>query len=293
MKKVLIAGGSGLIGSHLSQKLIESGYLVSILTRFPKNSQDIYWSFEEQEIDERAFDCDVLINLSGASVDKKRWTASRKRELENSRIGSSQFLYSKIDSFINLQQYISASGISAYGFDEGLVEHGEDDSFGTDYLSQLVKRWEHSAMQFESHVPVSCVRIAVVLAQNGGALHKMTKPIKLGLGSPIGSGKQQMPWVHIDDLVNLFLHLIDNKLAGVYNSNASNNSNALVTNAIAKKLNKRLWAPNVPSFVLKLFFGELADIILKGSKASNKKIRETGFVFQYGTIEEALKSLDL
>lgn len=289
MKNILIAGGSGLIGSELANFLKSKGYSVKILSR-TANANYVLWNPEKREIDSNQVkDTDILINLSGTGIDEKRWTTQRKKALIDSRVDTTNALFELKGHFPQLKQYISASGITAYGFDDGTVEHLESDSFGTDFLSQLVKSWEEAADQFKAIAKVAKLRIAVVISRKGGALPKMSKPVRLGIGSAIGSGKQQMAWVHIEDLVRIFEHAISNELEGSYNTNASNTSNAQLVEAIAKQLNKRLWFPKVPQFIMKLVFGQMAEMLLKGSKASNSSLLKTGFTFNYETLESALQ----
>jgi len=291
MKNVLIAGGSGMIGSELSNLLKEKGYTVKILSR-KSSANFVSWSPEKIEIDsESVNDTEILINLSGTGIDEKRWTANRKKELVSSRIDTTNSLYALRENFPNLKQYISASGITAYGFDEGVIEHAETDNYGTDFLSQLVKQWEEAADQFSSIAKVVKLRIAVVLTEKGGALPKLMKPIKYGIGSPIGTGKQQMPWVHIDDLVRTFEHAIANDLYGVYNTNAGNSSNEELTKELAHQMKKPFWFPNIPGFILKIMFGEMSEMLLKGAKADNSKLVDSGYEFKYLKLEDALGEL--
>lgn len=290
MKQVLIAGGTGLIGKALCDRLVNLGFDVRILTRNPRAANHVYWNPAKDEIDYQSVkDVEVLVNLSGEALDQKRWTNQRKKALQQSRIGTTNFLFKHIDKFPNLKHYVSASGITAYGFDDGEREHPESDPYGTDFLSQLVKDWELAADQFKSKALVTKLRIAVVFSKKGGALKKIATPIKFGVGSPLGSGKQAMPWVHIDDLVEQFSEIILNGWEGAYNSNTSNHTNKEITAAIAKILKRPLLLPNVPSFLLKILFGQLSEMILNGAAADNSKIKSKGYQPKYDTLEKALK----
>ena len=292
MKNVLIAGGTGLIGRRLQELLAAEGHSVSVLTRKPQKANEFYWDPAKKEIHEKAFtDVKVLINLSGAGIADSKWTAARKKELYDSRIGANEFLFGQVDKMPLLEQFISSSGINAYGYDDGSSEHVESDAFGTDYLSDLVRQWEESADLFRPKCKVAKIRTAVVLDPKGGALARMKGPIKAGIGSPLGSGEQQMPWIHYEDLVRIFQHVIDQQLEGAFNAVASNASNKAFMKTMATVLKKPFFFPKVPSFLLKIMFGEMADMLLKGAKGSNQLIRSTGYEFAFTDLEKALKDV--
>ncbi len=289
MKTVLIAGGTGYIGQHLENHLTLKGYDVKILTRTPKNDNHILWDPTKNIIDKtKCTNIQVIINLCGEGINNRRWTKKQRQKLIHSRIDITKSLHNQVESFPKLEHYISASGITAYGFDDGLIEHTEESPYGLDFLSNLVKNWENAADYFTNKAIVSKLRIAVVLEWRQGALKQMSKTIGLGIGSPIGSGKQQMPWVHISDLVKLFEFVIANKLEGTYNTNANNSSNEELTKAIAKKMNKRLWLPNVPKVIIQMALGKMSEMVLNGAKASNKKIKSAGFQFSKPQLDDVL-----
>lgn len=292
MKNILIAGGTGLVGKRLQKELKLQGHSISILSRNPKGENQFFWNPAEGKMDESCLaDVHVVINLSGAGIADQRWTDSRKKELHESRIGTNRFLFEKIDKMPKLEQFITSSGINAYGFDNDARIYIENDPFGTDYISQLVKEWEESADLFEEKCKVVKIRTAVVLDENGGALSKMLTPIKMGIGSPLGSGKQIMCWIHAIDLTRLFAHAIDRQLEGAYNAIGGYCSNKEFMKSIAVELNKPFWFPAVPAFTLKMLFGEMAILLLKGIKASNAKILSTDFTFQYSDLKAALKDI--
>jgi uncharacterized protein (TIGR01777 family) len=289
METIMIAGGTGLIGQALEKKLLSKGHAVRILTRNPTQKNHYYWNPSKKEIDEIALqEVTVFINLSGAGIAEKRWTSARKLELAASRIGTNTFLASKLSKFPKLKQFISSSGINCYPLDNTSKIYTEEDDFGTDYLSQLVKDWEASADLFEKKCVVAKIRTAVVLSPNGGALSKMIPAIKMGIGSPLGSGNQAMAWIHIDDLVDLFTFVLENKLAGAYNAVTACTSNKNFMKSLANHLNKPFWFPNVPSFVLKIIFGEMSTVLLDGVQVSNQKITDLGFKFHKNILEQAL-----
>jgi uncharacterized protein (TIGR01777 family) len=285
----MIAGGTGLIGKALEKKLLEIGYSVRILTRNPTANNHYFWNSSLNEIDESSLsEVNVVINLSGAGIADKRWNKGRKDVLASSRIGTNEFLASKISKMPQLEQFISSSGINCYPLENSSKIYTEEDDFGSDYLSQLVKKWEESADLFLSKCPVAKIRTAVVLSPNGGALSKMLPAIKMGIGSPLGSGNQAMAWIHIDDLVALFVFAIENQLTGPFNAVTACTSNKNFMKALAKQYKKPFWFPNVPSFVLKLIFGEMSTVLLDGVQVSNQKITDLGFKFHKNILEQAL-----
>lgn len=289
MKTVLIAGGTGYIGKNLEQLLADRGYTVKILTRNPSKENHILWNPDEQTIDaSECKDVQVLVNLCGEGLDKKRWTKKQRKILIDSRVEAAKTLYGLRSAFPSLEHYISASGITAYGFDEGINEHSETDNYGRDFLSRLVEEWERSADLFKETAVVSKLRIAVVFEWEKGTLKKMSAPIKFGFGSPLGSGKQQISWVHISDLVRIIEFVIATRSEGTYNTNAGNISNEELTKAIARTMNKRLWMPNVPAFLLKLLLGKMSEMILYGAKASNQKLKQKGFSFSVRSVEDVV-----
>ncbi|MEY4605072.1 MAG: hypothetical protein RIT43_2364 [Bacteroidota bacterium] len=289
--KVLIAGGTGLIGRKLAELLTSEEYEVVILSRKPKNPFEFYWDPIKMELDEQALDgVTVIINLSGAGIADKRWTDTRKKELEDSRVGSNNFLFSKRDKMPHLRQFICASGINAYAPGKSEL-YSENDAYGEEFLPQLVKKWEESAKKFHPHARVALVRTAVVLANEGGAFPRLSKLTKLGLGSGLGRGDQPMPWIHMDDLAEIYLHIIKTQLEGTFNAVASNDSNAQFMRSLAKEMKKPFILPNVPGWLLKIGLGEMSSVLLDGVSASNEKILKTGFQFKYPSLESSLKQL--
>ncbi len=292
MKTILIAGGTGFIGRRIQKLLENSNYKVSILSRSPKKSNEFQWDPSKGEIDKKALEnVSAIINLCGSGIGDKRWTVKRKEELFHSRIEPTKFLYSLIKDLPDLECYISASGISCYGFEDNQKIYSEENPFGSDYLSQLVKSWENVANLFESQCRVVKMRTAVVLDEKEGALSKIAKPIQIGIGSELGDGKQIMSWVHIDDLTNAFLFAIQNTIAGSFNIVGGNHSNKEFSKTLAKTLNKPFFFPKVPAFILNLILGEMAGIVLKGVNVSNQKIVAAGFKFHFTDLEKTFKEV--
>lgn len=292
-KTILIAGGTGLIGKALVKRLLELGHEVRVLSRKADKEKNIFgWSPTEKRIDLDAFEgVDVLINLVGEGIADRRWTKKRKQALIDSRVETTHFLASQLDNMPQLKQYITASGINCYGYDNYDQKHSENDQFGNDFLSQVVKKWENAADKFAVRVKVVKVRTSVVLTKEGGALPTIAKTVQNYVGSPLGSGKQWMPWISMYDMVEVYIHAIEKELDGTYNALAGNLTNKDFTKTLAKVLKKPLWVPNVPSFVLKLLLGEMASVALEGLQADNKKLLATGFTFKHSELEEALREI--
>lgn len=290
MPTVLIAGGSGLIGGHLTRHLKDRGYRVYKLTRKPKKHGHIYWDPEAGKIDTKKLDkIDILINLSGENIGAKRWRSKRKEAILNSRVKSTAFLASLIPQMPRLNYYIGASGVNCYGNQEGKI-YIEEEAFGSDFLSVVVKEWEGAHQLVTNQVKGAVLRISMVLSRHGGSLHLMKQPIYFGLGAAVASGKQHSPWIHINDLCRMMLFAIDHRLHGTYNASAANNTNLEMTQLLAKWMKRPLILPNVPSFILKLLLGERAILVLTDLQASNEKIKQAGFTFVYSTLDAAFKS---
>jgi uncharacterized protein (TIGR01777 family) len=298
---VLITGGTGLVGSRLTALLIEKGYQVSHLSRSKKegiNPKTYQWDIKKKSIEEEAIaKADYIIHLAGASVADKRWTSSRKKEILNSRIESAALLRDKLKTVQNnVKALISASAIGIYGIDTGSRINTEEAPKGNDFLADVAKHWEAAADDIAMQVPqirIVKLRIGIVLSDKGGALEKMMQPIRLGAGAPLGSGKQYMSWIHIDDLCRMFIHAIENdNIKGVYNAVAPHSvTNEELTRQAAKLINRPVLGLHVPAFALKLVLGEMAETVLGGSIISADKIKQTGFNYRYAHLNDALSNL--
>jgi uncharacterized protein len=296
-KKILITGASGLIGKRLTDLLLKKGYQVSHLSRSSKSGRvpSFVWDVDKGEMDSKALEgVDAIIHLAGAGVADKRWTKSRKEEILMSRVKSTELLHNTLSATPNsVKVIVSASAIGYYGFqsDEELTEESKP---GTDFLAKVTNQWEAEADKLTSlKIRVVKLRIGIVLSEKGGALVEMAKPIRWGVGSPLGVGSQYISWIHLDDLCEMFIHAIEtDQMEGAYNAVSGNwVTNEEMTKAIAHELKRPLWLPNVPTFVLKIVVGEMAAIVLGGSKVSADKIKKTGFEFQYSKLENALEEL--
>jgi uncharacterized protein len=294
--KVLITGGSGLLGSSLTQKLLSENIEVVHLTREKNSKNDVknyLWNWGKNEIDERCFNgITHIIHLAGAGIAEKAWTQKRKNTIVKSRVLTARLLHSKIESLnIDLKAFISASAVGFYGAQVSEKEFNESDVSYEDFMGNCCKQWENAADLF---VPISRVvklRLGVILDKDFGALPRIARMIKNRIGSPLGTGRQYMPWIHIDDAVEIFYNAIrNNEYSGVYNAVSTENiTNSILTKSVGRVLNRKIWLPNVPSFILRFLYGEMSDTILKGVKVSNKKIKNLGFKFKYNKIDEALK----
>jgi len=299
MKRVLIAGGSGMVGTQLKTKLLEKGYKVSILGRSPSKSDNInsyLWNITTKTINEKAITtADYIINLTGAGIAESRWTASRKETIISSRVDSTELLIHTIKKTQSTPKaFISASAVGYYGATTSDKIFTEEDLPGNDFLSKSCQLWEGSSKKNENkNIRQVILRIGIVLSDKGGALAKITTPFKFGLGSAIATGKQYMPWIHIDDLCNIFIKAIeDEQINGTYNAVSPNpTTNNEFSKTLTKTLNKPFWLPNIPKFILKIALGEMAIIITEGSRASSKKLLSSGFKFEYPTLKKALNNL--
>lgn len=295
MQKVIITGGTGLVGKRLTELLISKNYEVTILSRNPKKPNEYKWNTDENYIDEKAFEgAAAIIHLAGAGVADKRWTKDRKREIIESRIKSAQLIHRYLETGkYPIQHFISASAVGLYG-DRGNEVLTEDSSGGAGFLADVCKLWEKEADTFaDLNIAVSKVRIGIVLSKNGGALPKLDFPVKFGIGAYIGNGKQYVPWIHVDDLCNIFISILENKIkSGTYNGCAPDiKTNKEMSQTIAQVLHKPFIPAPAPVFVLKTVLGEMASMLLMSNNCSCKKIQETAFAFQYPTLVEALKNI--
>ncbi|MEM9297912.1 MAG: TIGR01777 family oxidoreductase [Bacteroidota bacterium] len=298
-KTVLITGGSGLVGSRITELLLAKGFKVKWLSRRSgkKGEVEVYqWDIEQGTIDVKCLDnTDFIIHLAGTGVADMKWTKDRKKEILESRTHSTQFLKTTLTSNPHsVKAFVSASAIGFYGWNSGGVWKKEESRFGDDFLATVTKAWEAEVDEVEKlGLRTVKLRIGIVLSEKGGALKEITKPIKLGAGAALGSGDQYMSWIHVDDLSNMFIHALENdKVTGVYNAVGPNPvMNKELSKQSAKVLGKPFFLPNVPGFILKLMLGEMASMVLGGSRVSSEKIEATGFEFAFPELNPALEDL--
>jgi uncharacterized protein (TIGR01777 family) len=295
---ILLTGGSGSIGRHLTQLLLNNGYTVSHLSRAPENIPGVksyLWNVDKGEIDAACITgVDTIVHLAGAGVAEKRWTKKRKQEIIESRTKSIQLIYDLLKEKNNVvKSVVSASATGFYGDRDGQLLT-ENTVPGEDFLAETCIKWEAAVDEgAELGLRIVKLRTGIVLDEDGGALPQMANPVKWGVGSPLGSGRQWMPWIHWQDVVDLYFYAITNaKLKGVYNMVAPNPvTNKDFTKILARQLHRPLWAPNVPAFLLKLLFGEMSIVILGSTKVTCQKIEEAGFKFKYTELAAALKEI--
>ena len=303
MERIVISGGSGLVGKHLSTYLCAKGYEVVWLSRNPQSNSGIrefYWNYEKGEIDTAAFtNASALIHLAGASIGEGRWTAQRKQLIRASRVQSGEFLAKTVKALRTttckgLNTYITASGIGYYGAISSEHIYTEDDAAAGDFLGETCKAWESVCDSFQAlGIRTAQVRTGLVLSKRGGALEKLCQPVRIALGSAIGTGRQYLPWIHLDDLCQIYGYLLANThLQGAFNAVAPlspTNRNFMQT--LATTMHRPFWNITVPAFVLRAMLGEQAVIVLEGSRVAAEKLISSGFVFQYPELSGALEAL--
>jgi uncharacterized protein (TIGR01777 family) len=289
---ILITGGTGFIGSALTKFFIQKGYLTTILSRNcpALSSVRIIKSIEQINVDEKI---DIIINLAGAPINKK-WTNSYKEVLIDSRLEITKNLILLIKSLKTKPNLlISASAIGYYG-NQSNNYIDENSLYINDFTHKLCNLWELEAKKAEKLGVRTCItRLGVVLGKNGGALEEMLPIFRLGLGAKIGSGKQFFSWVHIDDIIGAFNFLIKDKTQkGIYNLTSPNPvTNYRFTKELGKMIN-RPTALTIPKFVIKMIFGERGDkLLLNGSAVYPKKLLDSGYEFQFKTIEASLENI--
>ena len=297
-KNILITGATGLVGKQLVPYLQKQGHQVSILSRRKINIPAVnvfVWDVDQQTIDTDALKgIDTIIHLAGAGIADKSWSAERKQEIIDSRVKSAQLLYKTIkETKAPVTTFVSASAVGYYGSrrDEFLWENSDP---GKGFLADCCIQWEAAADEgLAMGIRVVKVRIGLILSKKGGALAAMAMPIKFFVGAPLGNGKQWMPWIHLDDIVQIFTKAVeDETMQGAYNATAPYPvSNKLLTKRIAWHLNRPVWPLHVPKAVLKLILGESSILALMSSNTAAQKILDSGYRFKYLDIDEALKDI--
>jgi|688.fasta_scaffold98579_3 uncharacterized protein (TIGR01777 family) len=298
--RVLITGGSGLVGKHLSKLLSSNGFKVSHLGRNKSSLSETYtkyvWDPIRGEIDSDAIiNTDYIIHLAGAGVEAQRWTEQYKKEIYDSRIISTRLLVESVIKYNpnGIKKLVSTSAIGVYG-NHTAKNATENTPPGNTFLAKVCTDWEKEAIALRQYgVPVSIIRTGVVLAKEGGFIPKIAAPIKLFAGTALGTGNQYLSWVHIEDLCNMYLYLIRNEnLNGEYNGvSLEPVTHNHVTRQMAERLHRPLIIPNAPVFVLKLLFGEMHTMLIASQHISGKKWVNEKFTFKYPDIASALANL--
>ena len=300
MKSILITGGTGLIGTKLYKFLIEKHFNVIVLTRREslsiENKDFVFWDPEKNILDTSKIEnIDCVVNLAGESIDGSRWTNKYKKRIMDSRVISTRFLFAKLKSLKNKPKVlVSASAVGCY-HEDTLNEQDETSDLNHNFLGDVVKKWEFESRKFEDiGIKTSILRIGVVLSKEGGMLRKLYPLFLLGLGVPIGSGKQILSWIHIDDMVAIIFKCMNEHLSGIFNIVAPEKINNI---DFTKLLSKRISFIRLPSFIkapkflVRILFGEQSTLVLNGLNISSKKIEKIGYVFKFPSMDRALKNI--
>lgn len=297
-QRILITGATGMIGRKLVTQLLVKGHTVSILARKPiqiKNVNTFLWDIYKKEIDQSCMDgIDTIIHLAGEGIADKKWTKERKKMIVDSRVMSTELLFETIKKTkSNVQNFISSSATGYYGdrADEILQEESDP---GNGFLAKCCILWEQAVDKgniFDMRIVK--IRTGFVLGKGDGGLSALDKPIRFFAGTALGSGKQWVPWIHIDDIVNIYVEAVDNEnYEGAFNGCAPFPvTNATLTKAIAKQLHRPVWPINVPEKVLEMILGKMSIIATISTNTSSQKLLDHDFKFKYTHLEDALKQI--
>lgn len=296
-QNVLLTGGSGFIGKHLTDVLIEAGFSVSVLSRSDKEDTPrityYKWDLKKDYIDENAvLNADYIIHLAGEGIVDKRWTNKRKKAILESRTKPVDLIFSVLEKHNKkLEAFVSASAVGIYGAFTSHKICKEETPPANDFLGTVCQKWESAADKIGSlNIRTVKVRTGIVLGKDEGFLKKITPSFKSGFGAILGSGKQYLPWIHVEDLCHIYLKsLQDTQLEGPYNACITDNTtNSRLSKIIAKIYGYSIWLPKIPPFVLKILLGEMSIVILTGQRVSSEKIQKTGFEFYCNDLEKTL-----
>lgn len=298
--KILITGATGLIGNELVSTLTKHGHDIHYLSTSKDKLSDephykgFYWNPENGKIDSRCLEgVDTIIHLAGANI-IKRWTKKYKQEIIESRILSANLLFTALKNNPNqVKQLISASAIGIYPDSLKNIYTEDNKEVDKSFLGHVVEKWEQGADKFKLlNIKVCKIRTGIVLSNKGGALVEMIKPVKLGLGAALGSGKQYQSWIHIHDLIEIYRMATEQQWQGAFNAVAPHPvTNKELTKAMARTLRKPFFMPNVPEFVMQLVLGEMHTVLYTSQNVSARKVQENGYNFQYDYLEKALNHL--
>ncbi|MFA6570553.1 MAG: TIGR01777 family oxidoreductase [Bacteroidota bacterium] len=300
--RIIITGATGLIGKELAKALFEKGYDICVFGRNPESSKKILpfakehvkWQVDRIE-DWRTYidNSKAVINLAGANLAEKRWSESYKKELINSRVnGTSVLAKAIIESLAPPEVLISASASGYYGNSMDAIMDESKVPVGTTFLSDLCLKWENATKPAESHTRLVFSRTGVVLSETGGALEKMLTPYMFFIGGPLGSGQQWMPWIHISDLIAMFIWVVENpQIHGAVNFVAPQPVQMKEFSRIIAKVLHRPSLFRVPEFLLKIMLGESHVIVTQGNRLLPKAAQEQGFSFKYEDLETSLENL--
>lgn len=284
--KVLLTGATGFVGGALGRRLREGGHEVHPVSRRP--GAGVGWG--DDSLRRGVAECDAIIHLAGENIFGRRWSAAQKERLRTSRIDTTRRL-AELAAEEGAGVLLMASGIGYYGASED-GRFDEDSPAGDDFLARLCADWERAAAPAaEAGVRLACARLGVVMGPGGGALERMLLPFRLGLGGRLGSGRQWFSWVHLDDVCDLLVLLLEREdLAGPFNFTAPGPvTNAEFTRTLGRVLRRPTVLP-APAFALRLALGEAAEVLLTGQHVSPRRAREAGYTFRHPELEDALRA---
>ena len=295
--KILITGATGLLGHRLTTLCLESGWDVHYLTtskskiKTSKNHKGFHWNPSTGEIDEKACEgITTIVHLAGASI-AQRWTSDTKKKIKDSRIKSAQLLLDTLTrKNIHIDHFVSASAIGCYPSSYTTLYDESYEGYADGFLGEIIAAWEVAAQSFSTiGAKVSLMRTGIVFDSASGAFPKLVKPIQMRVGAPLGTAKQWQSWIHLEDAAAYYHHIIKDQLAGIFNVVAPYPvTNDELTHKIASLLKKPIFLPPVPAFMLRLFLGKMAAIVLESQQVSAQKAQDIGFTFQYD-LETALQ----
>lgn len=276
--KILLTGGTGLIGKEVEKKLIQKNHQVVLLKRsqFP--------SLREEDVK----DIEAVIHLAGENVGAGRWTKERKKKIFESRVQLTKNLVRLFQKSEKLKVFISASAVGIYGSqgDQILTEESQQ---GQDFLADVCKNWEESLSGLSFGIRKVIFRTGMVLSPHGGALEKMILPFRFGLGGKLGNGKQWMSWIHLEDIAELYVQALeDTKFGGIYNAVSENPvTNEKFTEELAKVLGKAV-GPSVPAIAMRLVLGEMSSLALSSQRVMPQRLKEQSYHWKYSDLSQAL-----
>lgn len=298
--RVAITGGTGFVGKVLTKRLLDLGHDVFILTRnrqtqsTKNNLTYVRWLTEDSDPASMLKNIDVFVNLAGESINSGRWTAERKVRIRKSRIEATEQVLTILENLEDKPKtLINASAIGYYGTSLTKTFTERERESGNDFLATTVKLWEEKALQASAMgIRTALCRFGIILDNNEGALPRMALPYKFFVGGTVGSGEQWMSWIHIDDVVNAMIYIMENEsLSGPINFTAPN---PVKMNTLGKEIGKALGRPHwmpAPAFALKALLGEMSLLVLEGQQVLPNKLKEAGYTFSYSRIDEALKNI--